>query len=199
MLKTWMPFAALLLLAAIFALVLACSSDDDDDNDTESPDDDGEVDDDDDNDDNDESPADDDTADDDTTDDDDDATPPECHTVIRGSLEWAQCDNGADIDHPGALSWAATLEIDGKTGWRLPKRAELQALYDAAREIDTDCFIPAHIADPFYLTCVWVWTSEYLAGFEGEVAWVVGFSQGTVTIQETVALINMRALAVRDL
>ncbi|NLH48066.1 MAG: DUF1566 domain-containing protein [Myxococcales bacterium] len=187
-----------LILAALLGLgvyAAACGDDDDNDNDDGGTEDDDSVDDDDnDNDDNDS--ADDDSADDD--DDDDNDTPDICETIVVGHLEWAQCDNGADISQYDAITYAETLELDGKTDWRLPTRAELIPLYDEDTDDETDCYLTAHIHAPFNLSCVWVWTSEVSEAIP-EIAWVVGFSQGTVVIDQRDTYEKHRALAVRDL
>ena len=150
----------------------------------------------DDDDDNDASPTDDDD-DASPTDDDDDASPT-CETVTRGSLEWSQCDNGADIDQPDAVAWAANLNLGGHTDWRLPTRAELQPLFDPTQSLVTACYLTVHIAQPFFLTCKWVWTSEVWQQ-EQDIAWIFDFGSGTSTIYDKNTSDNKRALAVRDI
>ncbi|MDP8225366.1 MAG: DUF1566 domain-containing protein [Candidatus Lernaella stagnicola] len=142
----------------------------------------------------------DDDNDNDTTDDDDndDSTPVECGTVIRGDLEWTQCDNGEDINHYVAQTWAQNLHFDGKNDWRLPTKWELAALYDESRTIESGCYIPVHIAEPFYLSCSHVWVAD-VASWWDEMSWTVGFSKGDLTIMHREAEDRIRALAVRDL
>jgi len=185
----------LLLLIPLIVLAISCSSsggNDDDADDDASTDDDTTADDD----------ADDDAADDDAVDDDtadDDTAEPDCtQTVVRGNLEWSLCDNGADITHGEAESYIAQLELNGKTDWRLPDMTELKALYDESREIDTDCFIPAHVVDPFALTCVWVWSSKTVVISGEELAFVFGYSHGSSAMWGADDARYARALAVRD-
>jgi hypothetical protein len=184
----------LLLLIPLIVLAISCSSSggDDDDTDDDASTDDDQADDD----------ADDDAADDDTVDDDeadDDTAEPDCtQTVVRGNLEWSMCDNGADINHPDAETYVAQLDLGGHTDWRLPTVAELKALYNESREIDTDCYIPAHIDDPFVLTCVWVWSSQKTDAFGEEIAMAFGFSHGSKSPWGGDVSANIRALAVRD-
>lgn len=186
----------ILLLALLLTFATACknSTDDDDDNDAPADDDNGDDDDDDDT-----TPADDDdnnTLPDDDTGDDDTEEP--CGTVIIGPLEWTQCDNGEDINHYDAISYVKLLELDGKNDWRMPSRAELQSLYDESFTQDTDCYLPAHIVEPFRLSCSWQWTGEVVSIYE-DIAWTVGFSHGTVTIEIRDNSSRLRVLAVRDL
>jgi hypothetical protein len=76
----------------------------------------------------------------------------------RSLGEWAQCDNGADIDHYQAAAYVENLVLEEHDDWRLPDRAELLALYDETYEYNTECYLPVHIVEPFYLTCTFVWT-----------------------------------------
>jgi hypothetical protein len=182
----------LVLTFALGGLFFACD-DDDDDNNTNAPDDDDNNDDND----NDTSPADDD--DDDTTppDDDDDDSTPNCTTVVRGSLEWSTCDNGADISEYDSEAYVANLVLEGKDDWRMPTRAELQTLYDESFTQETECFLPVHIVEPFDLSCAWVWSGDIWEAYP-TIGWVVGFSHGTVTIELRDLTEKVRCLAVRD-
>jgi len=189
----------IIFLALALTLISACKNsgdDDDDDDDNEPADDDDDANDDDD----DSTPADDDDDDDTLPDDDtgDDDTEEPCDTVIVGPLEWAQCDNGEDINHYDAIAYVKLLELDDKTDWRMPTRAELQSLYDESFTQDTDCYLPAHITEPFRLSCSWLWTGEVVSIYE-DLAWTVGFSHGTVTIEIRDNSSRLRVLAVRDL
>jgi hypothetical protein len=178
----------------VLALALSCSSSGGGDDDAA---DDDQVDDDQ----TDDDATDDDSVDDDAADDDadDDASPDCTQTVVRGNLEWSMCDNGADTTHDDAASWVAHLELGGKNDWRLPTIQELQALYDESREIATDCYIPAHIVDPFVLTCVWVWSSGTVIISGEQMAMAFGFSHGSTAPWGGDVSSRMRALAVRDM
>lgn len=200
---------AIVLLATLLAIgaIFACGDDDDDDNDADDDDADDDVADDDTSDDDviDDDAVDDDVMDDDTTDDDtfdddtgDDDTTIECETVIIGNLEWTQCDNGYDINHYDAETYAADLDLADFDDWRLPTRQELLGLYDEDFTQDTACFLPAHIIEPFHLSCSWLWTGE-VAPWYDEIAWSVGFTHGTVTIDLREGDQRHRVLAVRDL
>ena len=51
------------------------------------------------------------------------------------SLEWAQRDNGADIDFPEAQAYCTSLGA----GWRLPAIKELEGLYDRDGRMSVAC------------------------------------------------------------
>ena len=51
------------------------------------------------------------------------------------SLQWAQRDNGADIDFPDAEAYCASLGA----GWRLPAVKELEGLYDRSGRMSVAC------------------------------------------------------------
>ncbi len=189
-----------LLVTIFLSAGCSCSDDDDDDNDDAAV---GDDDEDDDSDDDNDIDDDDDEVDDDTTDDDivdDDTSNVDCtQTVERGDLEWSICDNGEDITHGDAVTYVEQLELGGHDDWRLPSWKELRELYDESREIDTDCYIPAHIVDPFVISCVWAWGAETVVLSGEEMAMRFGFSHGSASLWGSDDGRDSRVLAVRDM
>ncbi len=79
----------------------------------------------------------------------------------RTGLQWAQCDNGSDIDWPGAKEYAENLTLGGYSDWRLPTRDELADLYDESNPAQTlTCGSLAHVPAGFDFSCSSHWASE---------------------------------------
>jgi hypothetical protein len=88
-------------------------------------------------------------------------------------LLWASEDLGTDrLNWANAKKAAATLDLCGLKGWRLPTIRELLTLADYERSS------PA--IDPIFSSCKsdWYWTSTPLASSPGDYAWYVFFSYG---------------------
>lgn len=58
-----------------------------------------------------------------------------------------------------ARLYCFSLNIDGKTGWRLPTRAELHQIYESNNDFEND----------------WYWSSTES---DGKYAWIQGFYDG---------------------
>lgn len=126
-------------------------------------------------------------------------------TVAIEGLEWTICDTGQDIDHNCATHYIKDLDFDGKTDWRFPTVAELEALYSnqAPQSVNCESYM-ANIVEPFELTCFQVWSGEEGATIpDSYVAYsFLGSASQTEGQQydiEADNAANMRALAVRDL
>jgi hypothetical protein len=50
-------------------------------------------------------------------------------------LMWEQADSGKKLDWKGALSYAADLNLGGKSDWRVPSIKELQSIVDYSRSL----------------------------------------------------------------
>jgi len=106
-------------------------------------------------------------------------------------LEWADSDNGKDINWHNATRYCAS---NGK-GWRLPTEAELLANFKSGHE--TPCgFYTAKckISSSSRLTGPSFWTNEeYLSS----TAWTVDLISGSVTALNVEKRGHLRALCVR--
>lgn len=115
-------------------------------------------------------------------------------------LVWAAADNGADIDHAGAVKIAAEYRGGGFADWRLPTEDELEAVSErsAAHRNKTDCTKGKNallLTSQIKLTCGLVWSSTPVGkGFVG-----FGFISGTPRVSKATEKKNYRALVVRDL
>lgn len=106
-------------------------------------------------------------------------------------LLWTRQDNGADVDWAGAQAWCQSLG----QGWRLPSRAELEALTtDAAGETTpcrgSSCKVPALFA----LSSYWMWSGDRNA--DGSATYHYLHTGHTQTSSADYKL-NARALCVR--
>lgn len=74
-----------------------------------------------------------------------------------GRLLWTRQDNGADVDWAGAQAWCEGLG----QGWRLPSRAELEALTSGSAGETTPCRGSACRAPAlFALSSYWMWSGD---------------------------------------
>jgi hypothetical protein len=74
-----------------------------------------------------------------------------------GHLLWTRQDNGSDVDWAGAQAWCESLG----QGWRLPSRAELEALTTGSAGETTPCR-GARCKAPalFALSSYWMWSGD---------------------------------------
>jgi len=115
-------------------------------------------------------------------------------------LVWAAADNGADIDHAGAVKFAAEYRGGGFADWRLPTEEELETAAEksAAHRNKTDCTRGKNallLTSQIKLSCGLAWSSSAAGkGFVG-----FGFISGTPRVSKATEKKNYRALVVRDL
>jgi hypothetical protein len=75
-------------------------------------------------------------------------------------LLWTRQDNGADVDWAEAKAWCEGLG----QGWRLPTRAELEALTTSAAGETTPCRgAPCKAPALFALSSYWMWSGDRTA------------------------------------
>jgi hypothetical protein len=117
------------------------------------------------------------------------------------NLEWATHDNGADINYADAKAFAKAYRGGGKTDWRLPTEAELEALSESAgpehRE-KTDCTkgkSQLMVSELIHLSCGIAWSDD---GFDDARGIAFGFISGTPRIAKLTEKKNSRALPVRN-
>lgn len=107
-------------------------------------------------------------------------------------LQWTRADNGQDVDWREAQAWCAGRGA----GWRLPTRAELEALFDSGLKGETvpclnaKCRVPAS----FQLSGSWQWSGQAAEG--GEKAWYLYLSTGHPQTSAADYKLNARALCV---
>jgi len=72
-------------------------------------------------------------------------------------LLWTRQDNGSDVDWAGAQAWCESLG----QGWRLPSRAELEALTTGAAGETTPCRgAQCKVPALFALSSYWMWSGD---------------------------------------
>lgn len=88
-------------------------------------------------------------------------------------LEWAQADNGSDINWAAAGRFCASKG----DGWRLPSVAELQSLYDKTGKLESNCGsgFTCKVSPLFRLTGPWAWTNEPSTSMS---SWIVILTKG---------------------
>jgi tetratricopeptide (TPR) repeat protein len=110
--------------------------------------------------------------------------------VVLG-LEWAESDNGADINWNKAKIYCASKG----SGWRLPTVAELQSNYQSGQSTYCGKFNPkCNVASKSLLTGPWFWSNEPNGSSE---AWYVTLVFGTRDTNRVGYLDFSRALCVR--
>jgi len=78
----------------------------------------------------------------------------------KTGLEWAQRDNGHDINWKSARSYCSNLSTAGG-GWRLPSMDELEGIYDRSGTLTTPCGDSTCQVSPlFSLTNWWYWSNQ---------------------------------------
>jgi hypothetical protein len=112
-------------------------------------------------------------------------------TQVATGLQWAQSDNGSDIDWNAAGKFCA-----GKgSGWRLPSVAELLSIYDKSGEISTVCGagFTCKVSPLFSLTGPWAWTDEASNAMS---TWIVILTKGNTNTYVVSDATKKRALCV---
>jgi formylglycine-generating enzyme required for sulfatase activity len=116
-------------------------------------------------------------------------TPMQSETIIHGQ-EWADSDNGANIDWNEATRYCASKG----SGWRLPTVAELQGNYAAGQPTPCGPY-ECRVASKSRLTVPWFWSNERKGSSE---AWYVNLGNGTLAAVQVDGWLNsQRALCVR--
>ncbi len=103
-------------------------------------------------------------------------------------LEWQRNVDSSVHDWEQAQSYCATLELDGKSNWRLPTRIELVSIVDysaADPAIDASVF-PATPSNQF-------WTSSPSVVATGQ-AWTVNFNYGFVGYTDEIYALPVRCV-----
>ena len=92
---------------------------------------------------------------------------------VATGLEWAQADNGTDINWVAASRFCA----EKGDGWRLPSVAELQSLYDKTGSMESSCGtgFTCKVSPLFRLTGPWAWTNEPSTSMS---SWIVILTKG---------------------
>ena len=111
----------------------------------------------------------------------------------KTGLEWAQSDNGSDIDWNGAMAYC-----NKGGGWRLPTPDELQAIHDTSLSVpcgthDGQAFT-CYTSPKFNLTMTWFWSNQQNGSSQ---AWLVDLSFGLRDAFPVEYRILFRALCVR--
>lgn len=106
-------------------------------------------------------------------------------------LLWTRQDNGADVDWAGAQAWCEGLG----QGWRLPSRAELEALTSGSAGETTPCRGSQCKAPAlFTLSSYWMWSGDRNADGNAVYHYLhTGHTQSSPTDYK----LNARALCVR--
>jgi hypothetical protein len=130
-----------------------------------------------------------------------DPTKPDVVIDRATDLMWAVRDNGADIDHAGALAFAAASTIGAYDDWRLPTDDELAELSDPsmAHRSKTDCTKGKNallVTPSIRLSCGLAWSSATSHPTKRPIAF--GFISGTPRVAKPTEKKNYRALVVRD-
>jgi hypothetical protein len=110
--------------------------------------------------------------------------------VARGPLQWAESDNGSDINWSEATSYCASKG----GGWRLPTVAELQDSYKTGQTTPCGSFT-CKVASNSRLTGPWIWSNE--PSPSGSRASFVAFFDGYQNSGDVALRGNFRALCVR--
>ena len=93
----------------------------------------------------------------------------------KTDLQWAQRDNGSDINWNGARSYCSNLGTAGGS-WRLPSMDELQGIYDDSGTLTTTCSqYTCRVSPLFKLSTTWFWSNESNGSSE---AWVFYLRHG---------------------
>ena len=77
-------------------------------------------------------------------------------TVTFGELQWALETNGSDIRWPDAIEYCESLELAGRSDWRLPSMSELESLYDPESGDGSG------IGEPIRIDTCCLWSGESL-------------------------------------
>lgn len=111
---------------------------------------------------------------------------------VATGLEWAQSDNGADINWSAAGKFCA-----GKgAGWRLPSVSELQSLYDKSGKAESRCGtgFTCKVSPLFHLSGPWAWSNEAISSVS---AWIVILTRGNTDTYVVADATKKRALCVQ--
>ena len=110
---------------------------------------------------------------------------------VATGLEWAQADNGADIDWKSAGKFCAAKG----DGWRLPSVAELQSLYDKSGQLESSCGagFTCKLSPLFKITGPWAWSNEPSTSLS---AWIVILTKGNTYTYVVSDAAKKRALCV---
>lgn len=83
-------------------------------------------------------------------------------TVSIDGLTWTVRSNGEPLAWDEAEAYCETLELDGRTEWRLPTLTEVETLYDP------DATERGHVRAPIELADCCAWSSVNLVELEAE-------------------------------
>jgi Protein of unknown function (DUF1566) len=110
---------------------------------------------------------------------------------VATGLQWAQSDNGSDIDWNTAGKFCAGMG----SGWRLPSVAELLSIYDKSGKASTGCGpgFTCQVSSLFHLTGPWAWTNEPSNPMS---TWIVILTKGSSTTYVVSDATKKRALCV---
>ena len=123
-------------------------------------------------------------------------TAPGDGTVLdsQTGLQWAQNDNGYDINWNSARSYCSSLSTAGG-GWRLPGMDELDGIYDRSETLTTPCRQwTCEVSPLFRLTGGWYWSNESNGSSE---AWFLTLHAGERSPFTVSDSVHARALCVR--
>jgi hypothetical protein len=116
------------------------------------------------------------------------------------NLEWATHDNSTDVTWAQATAYATAYRGSGKSDWRLPTEAELEALSESAgpaHKEKTDCTKGKNqlmVTELIHISCGLAWSSDEI---EPDRAVAFGFTSGTSRVAKQTEKKNSRALVVR--
>jgi formylglycine-generating enzyme required for sulfatase activity len=111
--------------------------------------------------------------------------------AIASGPEWADSDNGSNVDWNKAMRYCASKG----SGWRLPSVAELQGSYAVGQPTPCGPY-ECKFASKSRLTVPWFWSNEQNGSSE---AWYVNLGNGTREAVDVEGWLNsQRALCVRD-
>lgn len=118
-------------------------------------------------------------------------------TVVdsKTGLQWAQRDNGQDINWNNARSYCSNLGTAGG-GWRLPSMDELEGLYDGSKTLMTPCgHDTCNFSPLFSLTSFNYWSAQSNGSSE---AWTLYVGYGGRRMLPSSYTDYLRALCVRQ-
>ena len=82
--------------------------------------------------------------------------------VVRDAstrLDWTRTEAGPGVEWQAADLHCRSLELDARTGWRLPEIDELSALYDESQEQSCGDGPPCRLDAAFELSLPFVWSA----------------------------------------
>jgi hypothetical protein len=112
---------------------------------------------------------------------------------VATGREWAQSDNGSDINWHAAGKFCA----DKGPGWRLPSVSELQSIHDKSGQAESSCGagFACRVSPLFHLTGPWAWSNEAVSSVS---AWIVILTKGNTDTYVVADATKKRALCVRS-